>query len=226
MVDPEAPMDYSDAVYFIGVTISSMGYGDILPVSVGARLFTIMFGGTGIAMMMSLSSEIAAFLYKVGKLCSHRARKRYISRTGKELTGWRRTLFGTSTFVSFGFASFFFSSAILLKIVETYAPLLGESVSRNEWTYFETIYFCWASYATICYGDLVPHTKAGRVVVGFSCFIGLCLFGYILTRASNVDFKGESKGMNEITSGLDISLRIEQIVEERYFLDSKISLST
>jgi voltage-gated potassium channel len=45
---------YVDALYFSTVTLTTIGYGDIVPKTVGGKLFTVFFALTGIAIMFYL----------------------------------------------------------------------------------------------------------------------------------------------------------------------------
>jgi voltage-gated potassium channel len=71
---------YVDALYFSVVTLTTIGYGDLLPTSAGAKLFTIVYSFIGIGI-------IAAFITSLA-LSIRDQRER---RQGRESGGGKRT---------------------------------------------------------------------------------------------------------------------------------------
>jgi len=63
-----------DAVYWALITISTVGYGDISPITTGGRIISIIIIISGIAMISFATSVIvSAFSEKLGELKEHRA---------------------------------------------------------------------------------------------------------------------------------------------------------
>ena len=58
--DPE-PITYWDAVYFLMVTMSTVGYGDITCTTKVGRVFQLLFLGVGLVSDFSLFLECDAF---------------------------------------------------------------------------------------------------------------------------------------------------------------------
>lgn len=48
------------------------------------------------------------------------------------------------------------------------------------WSYLDSIYFVTVTVTTIGYGDIVPHTTAGRIVTIFLAWIGISLGFYLI----------------------------------------------
>ena len=62
-----------DAIYWALITISTVGYGDIAPVTTGGRIISILIIISGIAMIsFSTSVIVSAFSEKLGELKEHR----------------------------------------------------------------------------------------------------------------------------------------------------------
>jgi voltage-gated potassium channel len=51
-----------DSIYFATVTIATVGYGDIAPVTTAGRLFTIIYIVIGIGLFVALASALASHL--------------------------------------------------------------------------------------------------------------------------------------------------------------------
>ncbi|KAG0029222.1 hypothetical protein BGZ81_004004 [Podila clonocystis] len=76
------------------------------------------------------------------------------------------------------FLIFWFGGALIFMLTES-------------WTFFDSLYFCGVSFATIGYGDFVPHTPTGR-----SIFIAYCLVGVVtLTSLASLMSEVLSKSM-------------------------------
>lgn len=98
------------------------------------------------------------------------------------------------------FLTFWFGGAVIFMLTES-------------WTFFDSLYFCGISFATIGYGDFVPHTPTGR-----SIFIAYCLIGVVtLTSLASLMSEVLSKSMRRhvVETQLRRSERIEALGKER-----------
>lgn len=94
------------------------------------------------------------------------------------------------------FLTFWFGGAVIFMLTES-------------WTFFDSLYFCGISFATIGYGDFVPHTPTGR-----SIFIAYCLIGVVtLTSLASLMSEVLSKSMRRhvVETQLRRSERIEAL---------------
>lgn len=64
-VNPEAFRTFLDAFYFAAVTMTTVGYGDVTPVSEMGRLLTVMMILTGIALIPTQLGELIRRLVKI-----------------------------------------------------------------------------------------------------------------------------------------------------------------
>lgn len=55
-------MSYSEALYFTVVTISTVGYGDIYPITYGARIFVMVLIAVGLAIFLSFITLLSSDL--------------------------------------------------------------------------------------------------------------------------------------------------------------------
>ncbi|MBT3691483.1 two pore domain potassium channel family protein [archaeon] len=55
---------YMDSIYFVVITITTIGYGDFVPITNFGKIFTIFFSFLGIAMAFYIISSINHFMIK------------------------------------------------------------------------------------------------------------------------------------------------------------------
>ena len=56
--------NFVDSLYFVVVSITTIGYGDLYPVTNAGKLFTILFSFIGIAMAFYAVSLISTYVFK------------------------------------------------------------------------------------------------------------------------------------------------------------------
>ena len=61
-----------DSLYFVIITTTTIGYGDLVPVSVAGKIFTMFYSLFGVSMALYLLSTIGGYIFKkhVGKKVS------------------------------------------------------------------------------------------------------------------------------------------------------------
>ena len=59
----------------------------------------------------------------------------------------------------------------------------GEKLNKHgrQWTWVESLYFCFTSLTTIGFGDYFPETKSGHVFLVFYCAVGLGILSVLVS---------------------------------------------
>jgi len=76
------------------------------------------------------------------------------------------------------------NGAILMFIVLVFAGMqyfVERSANENMASYKDAIWWAFSTITTVGYGDVAPQTDLGRVIAGVLMFIGICIFGILVS---------------------------------------------
>ncbi|XP_074092015.1 potassium channel, subfamily K, member 16-like [Macrotis lagotis] len=134
--------DFSNSFFFVGSTVSTIGYGTLAPKTVGGQIFCIIYALFGIPLNL-------IFLHQVGKTLSM-----VCENLGKFLQhqGMKEKK------VRFLTLLFFVVSGIIIFL--GLPPIVFHST--EGWTYSEGFYFAFVTLSTIGFGDYVVGVQPER----------------------------------------------------------------
>ena len=73
--------NYTDSFYFTGITVATIGYGDITPVTDVGKIFTVFFGFAGIGIALFVITSITEFyLEKQQRTLGGKLEKSFVQR--------------------------------------------------------------------------------------------------------------------------------------------------
>jgi Ion channel len=93
--------------------------------------------------------------------------------------------------------------------------LIHKFESAQNWSYFDAFYFTVITTATIGFGDLVPHSMAGKILtMGYAIFY-VPLFLYAMTLMFQSNFQ-KMREMDELLEKeiRDVEADVERIIED------------
>jgi len=155
-----------DSCYFAVVSFTTIGYGDILPTTDAARLFTAFFALSGVACLgvalgvlgsnlveaqtkaVDQASELSQ--YQVMSLFDYSSHSK--STDENVVSASPKSMWYRSTFVS--------QVLPLFTLLFLLCWLLGNAA---QWDIIDTFYFCVITATTVGYGDFAPTTQMGRL---------------------------------------------------------------
>lgn len=171
-------IDYTDAIFYCVVTVTTIGLGDIVPVSSLARALCLAYAFVGVIILGLIVSAIRNLVLETNSTAAvfHRAERsrikkyhRVVEVSETELVppnetfnlirrihvreGQRGTTYGVYLSI-LTFCIFWLLGAMVFKLSE-------------PWTYFECVYFCAMCLLTIGYGDFAP----GPIGIGRPFFV-------------------------------------------------------
>lgn len=169
----EEDLTYGSSLYYCVVSLLTIGLGDIVPKSTGARVFALVFSFIGVLMIglivamirqVMLSSRGPMFFWH--QVERHRVKHlQKVIESGQSMTSEQAfhdmrlirkrakiRQVNTSLMVSFTvFLIYWLVGGCVFHFTET------------SWNYFDAIYFCLLCLFTIGYGDYAPTSALGRV---------------------------------------------------------------
>lgn len=148
-----------DCVYFMAVTVTTVGYGDLLPSSEGMQLFTIFFGTFGVAVIGTAATDIAQFLMAMQQQARKEQQQKAIS---DALQPEDR---GSLDEGGKNWGSTVAKACIPILCFVGIGTMLGVIV--EDWTMVESLYYGTITVTTIGYGDYSPSTDFGRRIAIF-----------------------------------------------------------
>ncbi|XP_054714789.1 potassium channel subfamily K member 13-like [Uloborus diversus] len=198
--------DYSGAFYFVGTVVSTIGFGMTTPKTLAGRIVVIFYGFLGCSgaiLFFNLFLErIITFLAYVLRLLHERELKRrgFHGRRDSQISfddnldQWKPSVYWVMLYLFIATISIAVTASFL------YSPMEG-------WTYFESLYFCFATFSTIGFGDYVtsqeaayPHVVLYRLANFVFIVCGCCCI-YSLFNVTSIVIK---QFLNWLMKTLDI----------------------
>ncbi|SCU78726.1 LAME_0A05534g1_1 [Lachancea meyersii CBS 8951] len=177
-------LSYGEALYYCVVVILTIGLGDLLPLTVAARIMTLIYALSGLIILgvivaltrsiIESSSDPVFFFYRVENARSKvyeeliASSSEMDSETAFDLIKHIRK---TSRLKQQRW------STLVIVCIFIMFWLLGALVFyfAENWSYFNSLYFCFLCLITIGFGDFAPKSGAGRAffVVWAICAVPL-----------------------------------------------------
>jgi len=197
---------YLNCVYFCTITITTIGYGDLVPITVGGKVFVMLFTTLGVGLIAYSLAIISQKFVQAADLTieftkSYRKRKPQI--LAHDLTSFielDELVSGGEDADSFGhfkversktgvmynisknrklWIAFIFYLVMITGGAAVFNFLETDDTGKS-WGYFNSIYFCFVTLATIGYGDFHPTKDASKIF--FICYtlLGLGFLTFFL----------------------------------------------
>lgn len=142
----EADWGFAQSVFFAVTLVTTIGYGQMSPLSVNGKLFCIFYSVMGIPLTLILFNAYTdRLLRKSNILLKTIIRKFSLENEANVLKMKLFYLFGLLLFLS---SCFIFIPAYLFTQLE------------SDWSYLDSLYYCFITLTTIGLGDYIPGESA------------------------------------------------------------------
>uniref|UniRef100_A0A3Q0SBE5 Potassium channel, subfamily K, member 12 like n=1 Tax=Amphilophus citrinellus TaxID=61819 RepID=A0A3Q0SBE5_AMPCI len=152
--------DFSGAFYFVGTVVSTIGFGMTTPATIAGKIFLIFYGLIGCAatiLFFNLFLErIITMLAYIMRWC-HKRRLRCagvgVVSSREESSGEEDSLEGWKPSVYYVMLILGVASVVIACSASTLYS------SMENWSYVDSLYFCFVAFSTIGFGDLVSSQR-------------------------------------------------------------------
>ncbi|XP_008425775.1 potassium channel subfamily K member 13 [Poecilia reticulata] len=168
--------DFSGAFYFVGTVVSTIGFGMTTPATIAGKIFLIFYGLIGCAatiLFFNLFLErIITMLAYIMRWCHERrlrcggagvvSNREESSGEEDSLEGWKPSVYYVMLILGLASVVIACSASTLYSTME-------------NWSYVDSLYFCFVAFSTIGFGDLVSSQRERYESQG-AYRLGNCLF--------------------------------------------------
>lgn len=150
--------NHIQAIFFASTVLTTIGYGNITPVTLSGRIFCLLYALIGIPLCLTVIADVGILV--AGSLPDIASKMEHFSAAIKSLVSALGALLLLLVFLSVG--------ALLFMHLE------------DDWNFFDSFYFCFITMTTIGFGDLVPKKPQYMLLCTLYILIGLGLTSTII----------------------------------------------
>lgn len=181
-----------ESIYFITVTICTVGYGDYTPKSDGSKVFTMFIIIIGIIFVFSIINDFTEYIVdyarQQGKLLRKKTAQELFIITQDKYRFVRKRIYPLLSLMS--------------------VVLLGAVVMQGieDFSFIQSLYFCVVTTTTVGYGDLTPTRDASRIFLIFyiPISVGIAATAIGSLTAVRIQEKAEKRKLNSLHRKLGI----------------------
>ncbi|KAG0051445.1 Potassium channel [Gryganskiella cystojenkinii] len=183
------PWSFDQAVNFCIVSFATIGYGDLSPKSVAGRIIFFFYGLLGISSLgffvVSLrNAVIEQFQWRLVDRFSNPA---HLTRVQTRMSA-KDLPYAEARLEEEQQVKMFVKRKMILRMVGIWIFMwfggAGVFCAFENWSYLESLYFCFVTLTTIGFGDYVPNEPGSIEFWNVYVFVGLSVFAYILSLSS------------------------------------------
>ncbi|XP_067119928.1 potassium channel subfamily K member 13-like isoform X1 [Centruroides vittatus] len=216
VIDKRQRWDFSGSFYFVGTVVSTIGFGMTTPKTIYGRITVIIYGFLGCSGAILFFN---LFLERIITLMSTVLRSIH----EREL---RRRMFGSDNGRRDSQISFddhmddwkpsVYWVLLCLTVATTSIATTASALysTMENWSYFESLYFCFVAFSTVGFGDLVPsdqtsyHNSQWYRFANFWFLVAGCCCFYSLFNVMSIVIK---QFINWLMKLIDCRLRCRRI---------------
>ena len=168
----------TQAVYFLMVTMSTVGYGDMSPTSDGAKVFTVIWIFTG---LLAVFSQLGACIGSLVTPITRGGRNildKCFPKNMIDIDGDGEADFAYPRHFIIYYAKGLFPSILLNVGLQMGSAAVFHAI--EGWGYGDAVYHCFVTATTVGYGDISIATEEGRIWATFHILFSVVLLAEML----------------------------------------------
>ncbi|XP_070700261.1 potassium channel subfamily K member 13 [Pempheris klunzingeri] len=152
--------DFSGAFYFVGTVISTIGFGMTTPATIAGKIFLIFYGLIGCAATILFFN---LFLERIITMLAYIMRwfhERRLRCAGVGVVSSREESSGEEDSLE-GWKPSVYYVMLILGVASVVIACSASTLysSMENWSYVDSLYFCFVAFSTIGFGDLVSSQR-------------------------------------------------------------------
>ncbi|XP_037044910.1 TWiK family of potassium channels protein 7 isoform X2 [Bradysia coprophila] len=160
---------FAQAIFFSSTVLTTIGYGNIVPVTPGGRTFCMFFALIGIPLTLTVIADLGRIFATA------------VSTLGKNMPSLTRCCRAQSPSSIISDRKWLYALAAVLFLLLYLAVGAGLLlVFEESWTFADGYYFCFITMTTIGFGDLVPQKPEYMLWCTLYILVGLALTSTII----------------------------------------------
>jgi len=226
-----------DSLYFAVGTFTTVGYGDLLPTSMGGKIFTMFFSLYGISILGIALGIVGTNVAEKQERAMKDARKRASKRlmrifdTVKNDEGTNQTSDGINGSLTDNYLASIsindfsseesnetYSKPIIYQIGSIFLsqlPLLCIILSLaalfgkkfEGWSTLTSLYYCWTTLATVGYGDFSPQSQPMRLFAVFFIPFSVAFAGDVIGRIATIFVTREEERAEQLFLARELTMK-------------------
>ena len=165
-----------ESIYFCMVTMSTVGYGDYGPTTVGTKAFTCLWIVVGIAAIFTqVSSLISLTLFRPISRMGRAFLSRLFPAQVLDIDGDGEADFTYPRHWAIYYTKNLLPTLLLIISVNLLTALAFELI--EGWSYSDALYHCVVTATTVGYGDMKIKTKGGQCMASLHILISVSMVG-------------------------------------------------
>jgi potassium channel subfamily K, other eukaryote len=185
--------DLEDCIYFITVTISTVGYGDYEPSSDDSRLFTIFVILFGLIFVFSIINDFAMYIIATA---TKRAQEIVKNKSEDDLKNEDPYKY---------FKKYAYAIGTILALLFVGSIFFWQN---EDWSFIEAMYWVVCTMTTVGYGDLTLEHQSSRLFLIFFIPLSVCAVAGALGTLGSIEFErsAEAKRKANLSRQLDFNM--------------------